>query len=273
MLLKNFDSVNLRLRLMSSAIMAPVALVAVWLGGAAYGAVVGCAVAVGLYEWLRLVDDKAPANTIGTAGFLLVIAMAIGTFLSIPLAAVVIAAATVATYILSRRDGCTAPEWMAFGLPYMGGSGLALLTLRETPDAGMGLALFLLMSVWATDVGAFVAGRLIGGRKLAPSISPSKTWAGLAGGMVFATLAGAAVAALFGARLVGVAAVLSALLAAVAQGGDLFESYFKRRCGVKESGDLIPGHGGVLDRIDGLVAAAAILALFQSAFGQQLGWW
>lgn len=273
MLLKKFDSVNLRLRLMSSVLMAPVALLAVWLGGIAYGAVVSCAVALGLYEWLRLVDDKSPPNTVGTAGFLLVIAMTIGTFLSIPAAAVLVAAATVVTYILSRRDGCAAPEWMAFGLPYMGGSGLALLSLRETPAEGMGLAFFLLATVWATDVGAFVAGRIIGGAKLAPTISPSKTWAGLVGGMVFSVLAGVAIAALFGAERLFVAALLAAILAAVAQGGDLFESYFKRRCGVKESGDLIPGHGGVLDRIDGLVTAAVFLALFQSAFGQQLGWW
>jgi phosphatidate cytidylyltransferase len=155
----------------------------------------------------------------------------------------------------------------------MGGSGLAFLYLRGTPAAGAALVFYLFVTVWGTDIGAFIFGRLIGGPKLAPAVSPSKTWAGLVGGMVLAVLLGYAAALLLNARTPAVALILSPILAIVAQLGDLFESYFKRRSGVKESGDLIPGHGGVLDRIDGLVFAGVFLALFQAALGTQIGWW
>jgi phosphatidate cytidylyltransferase len=158
-------------------------------------------------------------------------------------------------------------------MPYMAGGGLALLALRATPDAGAGLTFYLLMTVWATDIGAFVAGRLIGGLKLAPSISPSKTWAGLLGGVGSAALIGYFIARALNANHPAVALALSPVLAVVAQLGDLFESHFKRRAGVKESGDLIPGHGGVLDRIDGLVFASVFASLFQAALGQQINWW
>jgi phosphatidate cytidylyltransferase len=158
-------------------------------------------------------------------------------------------------------------------MPYMAGGGLALLALRATPGAGAGLTLYLLLTVWATDIGAFIAGRIFGGRKLAPSISPNKTWAGLLGGMAAATLAGYFVATALDADRPAVALALSPVLAVIAQLGDLFESHFKRRAGVKESGDLIPGHGGVLDRIDGLVFAGVFAALFQAAIGQQIQWW
>jgi phosphatidate cytidylyltransferase len=132
---------------------------------------------------------------------------------------------------------------------------------------------YLLLTVWGADIGAFAAGKLIGGAKLVPSISPSKTWAGLFGGIVLASVMGYFTSLFLGARHPAVALILSAILACVAQLGDLFESYFKRRCGVKESGDLIPGHGGVLDRIDGLVFAAICAFLFQAAIGEKIQWW
>jgi phosphatidate cytidylyltransferase len=153
--------------------------------------------------------------------------------------------------------------WIAFGLPYMAGSGLALVYLRTMPDAILGRAhvYYLLVVVWGTDIGAFLTGRLIGGPKLAPAISPNKTWAGLFGGMALAAGLGYAAAAVCGSGSLGVYTGLAVVLAVVAQLGDLFKSFFKRRAGVKDSGQLIPGHGGVLDRIDGLVFAAMFLAL------------
>ena len=152
--------------------------------------------------------------------------------------------------------------WITGGILYCALPGIALVTLRNLPG-GLELTLWTLAIVWATDILAYFAGRAIGGPKLAPTISPNKTWAGLAGGMI-----GAAVTSYVVARLAGIslalfdyALIAGLVLAVVAQAGDLFESWMKRVAGVKDSGNLLPGHGGVLDRLDGLVPVAVIVAL------------
>lgn len=147
---------------------------------------------------------------------------------------------------------------LAFGIIYVGVPVLALLFLRAQPN-GLLLAFWALGLVWATDIGAYFAGRSIGGPKLAPSISPSKTWAGLGGGVLAALAFGFALHFLAGLPVKLAAAC--GILAVAAQGGDLFESALKRRAGVKDSGTLLPGHGGVLDRLDGVVTAAPLAAL------------
>lgn len=138
---------------------------------------------------------------------------------------------------------------------------LSLLFLREqTPGStGLLLAFWAMGLVWATDIGAYFTGRSIGGPKLAPSISPGKTWSGLAGGVAAALAFGFALHVWCGLSIRLAAA--SGVLAVVAQAGDLFESWLKRRAGVKDSGTLLPGHGGILDRLDGAVAAAPLAAL------------
>jgi phosphatidate cytidylyltransferase len=159
---------------------------------------------------------------------------------------------------------------IAVGVIYVVVPILSLLLLRfQSAIGGAGggllLAFWALGLVWATDIGAYFAGRAIGGPKLAPRISPSKTWSGLAGGVAAALAFGFLLNALAGlpVRL----AAASGLLAVAAQGGDLFESWIKRRAGVKDSGTLLPGHGGVLDRLDGAVAAAPLAALLVLAPG------
>lgn len=144
------------------------------------------------------------------------------------------------------------------GIYYVGLPVLALLYLRDH-DHGLVLAFWALGLVWATDIGAYFAGRGFGGAKLAPTISPSKTWAGLGGGIAAALLFGFVLHGLLNlpVRL----AAASGLLAVAAQIGDLFESWLKRLAGVKDSGSLLPGHGGVLDRLDGVVTVAPIAAL------------
>lgn len=151
---------------------------------------------------------------------------------------------------------------LALGVPYIVVPMMALLYLRaQVPPnpSGLLLTLWALALVWATDIGAYFAGRSIGGPKLAPRISPSKTWSGLGGGVLAALLVGFLLYRFAGLPVQLAAA--SGLLAVAAQLGDLLESWMKRRAGVKDSGTLLPGHGGVMDRLDGVVAAAPLAAI------------
>ncbi len=172
---------------------------------------------------------------------------------------------------------CLAWEWvtMARARPSLTGAmlaigyfvigGLALIHLRDAAG-GFGNVLYVLLLVWGTDIGAYIAGRAIGGPKLAPAISPGKTWSGAVGGLA----ASLAIAVVFGASSAGLA--LAAGLSVISQIGDLAESAAKRHFGVKDSSHLIPGHGGVFDRVDGLLAAAPLAALFELAHAGQALW-
>ena len=149
---------------------------------------------------------------------------------------------------------------------------VALLWLRHQPTLGRETIVWIVLCIWATDTGAYVVGRAAGGAKLAPRISPSKTWSGLVGGMAWAALASAAVGYAFGLGETISLAMIGAGLAVVGQIGDLLESAAKRRAGVKDSGTLIPGHGGLLDRVDGLVAVLVAVALVRLAVGGGWPW-
>jgi phosphatidate cytidylyltransferase len=155
--------------------------------------------------------------------------------------------------------------WYASGVAYAGVSAATLSLLRGDDRAGLLALLFLFAVVWATDVLAYFVGRAVGGPRLAPAISPGKTWSGAVGGAVGGLVAGAAFAAFAGWS--AWTAVLALGLAVVSQFGDLLESFLKRRQGVKDSSHLIPGHGGMMDRIDGLVAAGWALYVIGALFG------
>ena len=159
-------------------------------------------------------------------------------------------------------------RWLAAGVLYVGVPLIALSWLRGSGPVGRADVLFVVLIVWASDIGAYVAGRLIGGPKLAPAISPGKTWSGAAGGLVAAMLVGEAAAHVLAPGGPGRAAAVACFLGAASQAGDLFESWIKRRFGVKDSGRLIPGHGGLLDRLDGLLAAAPAAALLALTLGR-----
>lgn len=154
--------------------------------------------------------------------------------------------------------------WRSAGLAYIGVACWGLIYLRQG-FLGRELVLWLFIAVWAADTGAYAFGRLIGGPRLAPVLSPKKTWAGLIGGIACAALAGATAAVWHSLEVLNVAAV-GAYLGAVAQGGDLLESWAKRCFGVKDSGSIIPGHGGLFDRVDGLMAAAIGLIVLNFFF-------
>ena len=176
------------------------------------------------------------------------------------------AMATIIFYEWSRIVRNWGPGWKILGFFYALVPALALLWIRERGDLVKwvpSLLIWVLIVTWATDIGAYFAGRRFGRRKLAPAISPNKTVEGLYGGMALATLLSVGWVILMGLPmlLIGIAP----LFAVVAQGGDLFESWMKRKAGVKDSGNLLPGHGGVLDRLDGLIPVAVLTALLQIA--------
>jgi len=161
--------------------------------------------------------------------------------------------------------------WALCGVIYVGLPVASLLWLRHEPNWGLATILWLFATVAAVDTGAYFAGKTIGGPKLAPLISPNKTWAGLGGGVAAAGLCGLIAALILGTDVL-TAVVFSLILAPVSQIGDIAESAVKRYFGVKDSGSILPGHGGILDRIDGLVAAAVFVAALRRIGEGALPW-
>jgi phosphatidate cytidylyltransferase len=160
--------------------------------------------------------------------------------------------------------------WSYLGIFYVAFPGMALVVLRQDAVYGFGAILWVFLIVWAADILAYFSGRIVGGPRLAPRISPKKTWAGLAGAIIGSAFASFLVGHFMGLGRVWPLAVLAGALAIVEQAGDLFESLLKRHHGVKDSGRLIPGHGGVIDRVDGLIFVAVVAALVGFCRGQGL---
>ena len=267
---------NLRKRVLSAAVLGPLVLGVVWLGGWLFQTAVVVTAVLAVREWVRMIAPGPLGRSFylscSAIALVMVLDVAAGPLVAFGAALALALVLAVVPWAGSARVTGADRRIAAFGVPYVGASCVALTWLRSDPGVGMLLILFLLLTVWANDIGAFVVGRGLGGPRLAPSISPAKTWAGFWGGITAAGLVGGLVALVAGAQAPLAAVVLGAVLAVVGQGGDLFESAIKRRYKVKDSGQLIPGHGGLLDRIDGLVAAAPVLALFQAVVGSRLNW-
>ncbi len=252
---------NLTLRVASALVMAPLALAIVYVGPPYFDVVVTIVAAVLAWEWSRLCGHGAMSRP----GYL-VIAVTTATMAAAGLreyavAGWIVAAGVMAAMVVASREAERRPFWYGLGVLYTTVPCLALVWLREHPAQGRDIVIWLLLVVWATDIGAYAAGRTIGGPKLAPMISPKKTWAGLAGGIVSAGSVGAlAGAILVLGKPIGLA-MGGAALAVWSQVGDLFESHVKRRFGAKDSSNLIPGHGGLMDRLDGVLAGGLAAAL------------
>jgi phosphatidate cytidylyltransferase len=278
------DSSALRKRVVSALILVPVTLGAVCYGRPVWELVVGIMGALMAWEWARLCGGGR-LSSVGWATLLIPpIAVAVGATIDVRAGLAVIGVGTLIIAIGARLASAANPDWFALGVAYVGPPCLALSWLRALPEGtpqgmpqdGLVTLLWVLGLVWATDTGAYVAGRKIGGSKLAPRISPNKTWAGLFGGMAAAGAVGLVASALDSdASPVSpwIAMLLSAALAVVEQAGDLFESAVKRRFGVKDSSNLIPGHGGVLDRVDGLLSVSLAVAALSWAVGHTILIW
>jgi phosphatidate cytidylyltransferase len=253
-------------RVGSAIILAPLALACLWLGKAPWAVLIALGAAGCAAEWAGMCGTRPRQWPF----ILLPLGMA-----AVPLAAfetgggwalILAGCLAIIGWWLFGQDHRAL--WLAAGFAYLAPAAVALVRLRHVHLVGRWDMLFLVLVIWASDIGAYLVGRLVGGPKLAPTISPGKTWSGAVGGLIAAGLVGSVVALWAGGRLplphcIGIAIILGT----ASQIGDLLESWFKRHFGVKDSGRSIPGHGGLLDRLDGMLTAAPAAALVAVATG------
>ena len=248
---------NLIRRVVAALVLAPVAIAIAYAGGWLWTTLVTLA-AIGLYvEWLMIVGVARETRVVTSGAVALAISglcLALGR-IDASLLALALGLAAVALLSPGRRN------WIATGFGYAAAAQIASVLVRLDQVWGFVALILVLLVVWVTDIGGYFAGRGIGGPKLWPRVSPKKTWAGAVGGFV-ASLVIAAGFAAFGLGKTGPLLLLGAVLSIASQLGDLFESAVKRRFGVKDSSHIIPGHGGLMDRLDGFVAAIVLAAVF-----------
>jgi phosphatidate cytidylyltransferase len=260
---KSFDWKNLRLRVLSAAVLAPAVVVVFWVGGVTFMALVAVAVALLAREWGMMSSPGTPLRTAGAMAAAVLVCVCVAyaghpriAWLLLPVGA------AMAALVVRARSLAERPADAAFGVLYIGGPSIALVWLRSG-DAGRDWALMLLAITWSADIFAYICGTLFKGPKLWPRFSPNKTWSGFVGGLAFSALACVVVVAVAkgeGDPTRGWAAMIGLVVGLFTMAGDLLESMLKRRFGVKDSGDLIPGHGGLLDRVDGLMFAIMAMA-------------
>ena len=258
---------NLVLRIASAAVLAPIVLGAAYLGGWCF--LVLCLLAAGgiLWEWTRLVTGRSDPRVLALGCIALLAATAaVGSgSAGAAAAAIVIGAGIIfiAEIVAPARLVRQAPAaWSAAGLLYAGAALLGSALLRRDNEFGWSAFLFLAATVWMTDICAYAVGRSVGGPLLWPQVSPNKTWSGAVGGLAGGVAGGTAVAYASGSGKLGLVGAVALVLSALVQGGDLLESAVKRHFGAKDASGLIPGHGGLMDRLDGfLVAALAALVI------------
>lgn len=248
---------NLQTRVISGFVMAAVVLLLTAFGGSAFRLLAAAIGGAAFFEWDAITWARQTSGS-RVVGWLCVVPLLVLLVAGIP-AAVLLILLVVALAILLASTFARCGLWPAAGLVYAVFPAIALAMLRGDNRAGLVAILFLFAVVWATDVFAYFAGRTFGGPKLAPRISPNKTWSGAIGGSLAALVAGTCVAWIADGAPGAHIPVVAVFLSFVSQLGDLGESWVKRHFGVKDSSRIIPGHGGVMDRVDGLVAAASLM--------------
>lgn len=260
---------NLGLRLKSAAILAPPVFAGIYFGSPWFDILIIAAGAVMAWEWATLCSG-GKFNFFGwlmEAGIALcLVALYVGSPL---LSLIALALVTAVVVIVAAARGHESPGRLAMGTAMIAAFCLSFIWLRGVSGSGLELVIWLVVAVWLTDAGGYFFGKTIGGPKLAPRISPNKTWAGLGGGILLATLWSMAALSWGYDHAIGPAVAAAVCIALLAQLGDLSVSAVKRRFGVKDASGLIPGHGGVLDRLDGmlLTGPATAFVLVSSAKG------
>jgi phosphatidate cytidylyltransferase len=264
---------SLQLRVLSAVTLAPFPIAAIWFGWPWLPLLTAIAAAVMAWEWGRL----CRRGHFGQTGIVLVgvvlVTVAAAAIASPGLAVGTAVFGSGIVFWAAVRMHDREPQWTAFGALWVALPCVAMLWLARDGPMGRATLFWVLAVVWATDIGAYATGRILGGPRLAPRWSPRKTWAGLAGGAVCAASIGWVTAAWLGISPASPLMLVSAGLAIVEQFGDLAESFAKRRFGVKDTSGLIPGHGGLLDRLDGLLAVIPVVALLTLIGGRSLLEW
>jgi phosphatidate cytidylyltransferase len=265
---REFDWSNLAVRAASATLLIPAVLGAIWYGGGPFLLMIAVAIGLMAVEWGKMSTPEAPAEiavTITVAVLAAVFAAQVGWYRSAW--ALMIGGALIAAFITRHKVERAADA--AYGVIYIAPACIAMVWLRNpsgetfswSMSQGVAWMLLLFVVTWAADIFAFLVGSLLKGPKLWPRFSPNKTWSGFFGGVAGSVAAAIAFAAVTPLDIEWYAAALVGLVGGLAtMAGDLWESMLKRRFGVKDSGDLIPGHGGLLDRVDGLLFATIVIA-------------
>ena len=256
-----FRARDIGLRAASAIVLAPAAVLAIWAGGLWFLALMLLACSLLAVEWAMMSAARAWRVMAGAVAFGLVAGVVAAHAGQLSLALVMLVFGAVAAALFARNRGQEALD-AAYGVLYLGWPAVLLIWLRDVDTAsGLAWTVSAFLIAWASDIMAYLVGSLVGGPKLWPRFSPNKTWSGFIGGLAAGTIAGAALGTFLDMGLGpywGAALGMSAALATMA--GDLWESALKRRYGVKDAGKLIPGHGGLLDRVDGLMFAVVVVA-------------
>lgn len=248
---------NLWLRVASAAILAPLAIAAAWFGDWPFTVFWGLAALAVWWEWVGLVEPAGRNLVLATGACTLILLGVLLEADNLSIAAMMVALGVLAGIVTAGRQA----PLVAGGLIYASVLLMATTILRADVVYGFAAILFLYAIVWGTDIGGYFAGRAIGGPKLAPAISPKKTWSGAIGGAIVGVAAAIAVAETFSIRHPVAIGMVAFVLSLVSQSGDLFESWLKRRFEAKDTSALIPGHGGVMDRLDGFIFAGVAALL------------
>jgi phosphatidate cytidylyltransferase len=257
---------ELALRVCSALVLVPLAIGTAYLGGWPFALFWGAAAIGVLWEWSSLVARHEQFSTLLAGGASLALAVVLVATGHVLPALIVVAMGALGAASLTLAERRT---WVAAGIPYAGVLAIGPIILRSDGEQGFLAVLFLFAIVWTTDIGAYFVGRAFGGPKLVSRVSPNKTWAGAIGGLLASVVVAVVVAKMAALTSLFALAMVAVVLSVLAQAGDLFESFLKRRFDAKDSSHLIPGHGGLMDRLDGFVTAsvaAVIIGLARGGF-------
>ena len=256
-----FYTTNFRRRLLSSLVGVPIVLATVYLGSPFFDALVIVLAGLMAWEWVRFFVLKFPSLWDVLVDIGLVIAL-VGVYLGwFNATFFVLGFVGVLLYFFVCIKNMKGARHCAVGIILVGAFVISFINLRYYPEVGLEFTIWILITVWSTDLGAYFFGRLIGGWRLAPRISPNKTWAGLGGGVATASLSSGIWLTWIGYNDLVIAFIVGGIVGCVAQLGDLTMSAVKRHFGVKDSSNLIPGHGGVIDRLDGFLLTTPLLVI------------